>query len=708
MSSVPPGEPAEGDQPVEPTPLAGFRSRGLRPGQLLSLMGLTGFAISQPLLALAGENPTVFTFANLSGSDLVVFSLAIALVPPLVLWLATVGIGSLSQRAGDSFFAGTAVLLTGLAAVQWSKALGLEATVAVAVAATLVAIAFGVALTRVPAVAEWTRYTAILPVLSVFLLLFTSPSSQLLAGPAEISDPTNQAGPQPDVVMVMLDELPLESMLDADGQIDEVRFPHLARLAGDATWYRNYTSMAGYTVAAVPSALTGTRPSPLPPLWTSHPGNLFSLLAPTHELEVSESLTRLCGFTTCGIEGGGSSGQEREGLAPVMGQMFDAWRERVNPRPGRGPDLGQFNEEAVPLDSSKTVSSDESVWEESAVNARPGRVTDFLDALRPSPTPSLYYLHLMLPHEPWTYYPDGQRFSGYNTFEIKMPSKDPDPWVMAQLQQAHLLQATYADRMVGEIIDRLRANDMYDDSMVIVTADHGVGFETFPRLRLASDDTLDDLAFVPLLVKEPGQDRGRVDKSNLMAIDLVPTIADLLGLTVDWKVDGYPVGSKAIATRGDEKEFVSFDDLENIKTLRFSTASHQPAAQDRRVGPLEADAGPITALMEVIDAGRYLGEDPSTLKTVGRSGARIENLASLLDPPTDGPVVGRVQGVVDDRSAGDLVLIADDGAIVTAAPVADDGTFSTMMPPGVQEAGQPNRITMVQVGLDGATTLDLR
>lgn len=225
MSSVPPGEPAEGDQPVEPTPLAGFRSRGLRPGQLLSLMGLTGFAISQPLLALAGENPTVFTFANLSGSDLVVFSLAIALVPPLVLWLATVGIGSLSQRAGDSFFAGTAVLLTGLAAVQWSKALGLEATVAVAVAATLVAIAFGVALTRVPAVAEWTRYTAILPVLSVFLLLFTSPSSQLLAGPAEISDPTNQAGPQPDVVMVMLDELPLESMLDADGQIDEVGSP---------------------------------------------------------------------------------------------------------------------------------------------------------------------------------------------------------------------------------------------------------------------------------------------------------------------------------------------------------------------------------------------------------------------------------------------------------------------------------------------------
>ena len=80
----------------------------------------------------------------------------------------------------------------------------------------------------------------------------------------------------------------------------------------------------------------------------------------------------------------------------------------------------------------------------------------------------------------------------------------------------------------------------------------------------------------------------------------------------------------------------------------------------------------------------------------------------IVDVGLDALRANVLQGVVDDRSAGDLVLIADDGAIVTAAPVSDDGTFSTMMPPGVQEAGQPNRITMVQVGLDGATTLDLR
>ena len=40
-------------------------------------------------------------------------------------------------------------------------------------------------------------------------------------------------------------------------------------------------------------------------------------------------------------------------------------------------------------------------------------------------------------------------------------------------EQRHLLQAQYADRLVGELLDGLRAEGLYDDSLVIVTADHG-------------------------------------------------------------------------------------------------------------------------------------------------------------------------------------------------------------------------------------------
>ena len=38
------------------------------------------------------------------------------------------------------------------------------------------------------------------------------------------------------------------------------------------------------TQLSVPSLLTGRSPRVAQPLWTEHPDNLFTLLAPTHEL----------------------------------------------------------------------------------------------------------------------------------------------------------------------------------------------------------------------------------------------------------------------------------------------------------------------------------------------------------------------------------------------------------------------------------------
>ena len=72
------------------------------------------------------------------------------------------------------------------------------------------------------------------------------------------------------------------------------RFPNLARLAGQATWYRNHTTQAGFTTEAVPAIFTGQTPEGGPPLFTEHPDNIFRLLADSHDLVVSEALTQLC------------------------------------------------------------------------------------------------------------------------------------------------------------------------------------------------------------------------------------------------------------------------------------------------------------------------------------------------------------------------------------------------------------------------------
>ena len=64
-----------------------------------------------------------------------------------------------------------------------------------------------------------------------------------------------------------------------DGHIDAARYPNFARLARDATWYRNATTVADYTERAVPALLTGDRPTTAAlPIASDHPESLFTLL----------------------------------------------------------------------------------------------------------------------------------------------------------------------------------------------------------------------------------------------------------------------------------------------------------------------------------------------------------------------------------------------------------------------------------------------
>src|SRR5690606_15664417 len=113
---------AEGDQST-----SWLRARPLREAwwrELLVVLGLTGFAISQPMLSLLGENPTVFTFHGVDGPLLVGFALGLALIPPLVLWLIGLGATAIDVRAGRLVHLAIVALLVALTAVQIVKAAG--------------------------------------------------------------------------------------------------------------------------------------------------------------------------------------------------------------------------------------------------------------------------------------------------------------------------------------------------------------------------------------------------------------------------------------------------------------------------------------------------------------------------------------------------------------------------------------------------------
>ncbi|CAN5834367.1 hypothetical protein BH23ACT2_BH23ACT2_08000 [soil metagenome] len=713
------GTEREGEKPT-------IRWTWLRPGRLLALLGLTGFALSQPLLSVAGENPTLFTFADVGGLDLVVFAVVVALVPPLVLWLLVVGAGLIDRRAGDVAFRVVAAVLAGLTAIQLAQSFGAQGPVVLVAIAVLFAVGFVVALVRWRWVDQWVRYTSPLPVVALLAFLLATPSGQLLRSPAA-AERIDVAGVAP-VVFVMLDEFPAGSLLGPDGGIDPARFPNFAAFAEDATWYRNYTIMAPSTVKSVPTMLTGRRPSDDQPLWTDHPDSLFSLLAPSHDLAVFETVTQLCGFENCTPDAtedgdGTSSGGRVDRLGGVLGDITDAWVDRVSPHDTGGADLGQFQEDAIPLAGEPVQpGANEDFGNPDEVRARPGRVTDFLDALEPGSRPGLRYLHLMLPHQPWMFYPDGQQYSlpdAGEDFDLPdpdvpegepVPDTDPsgdsapdveplDPdWGLAIIEQQHLLQASYTDRLVGEVLGRVRETGLYDDAVVVVTSDHGVTFDRWPNQRNADDESVGDIGFVPLLVKGPGQTEPPIDDSNLMAVDLLPTLAEAIGVEVPWEVDGHPAGSPEIAARGDAKEMVALTEgfRGAISGMIEFDSARRPLVEDRLIGPITEDAPSLGGLVDRIGAAELLGTPVDDLEPTPGGSAAVVSIDDLRTPRPDAPVIGGIQGVVDVPADQGTILVAIDGSIVTAAPLEPNGLFDTLLPPGALDpAGNDVRLVVL-------------
>ena len=113
------------------------------------------------------------------------------------------------------------------------------------------------------------------------------------------------------------------------------------------------------------------------------------------------------------------------------------------------------------------------------------------------------------------------------------------------------------DRILGRLLERLQAGGFLQDTVVVLTADHGEEFREHGGW-VHGAKLYDELLRVPLLIKGPGLPQGVVVPEQVGLIDLAPTTLDLLGLTD--KVDTFQGNSFLPWLRRDRdgppKEFV--------------------------------------------------------------------------------------------------------------------------------------------------------
>ena len=88
-----------------------------------------------------------------------------------------------------------------------------------------------------------------------------------------------------------------------------------------------------------------------------------------------------------------------------------------------------------------------------------------------------------------------------------------------------------------ELVDWLKRRDLYDRSMIIVTADHGEAFGEHGSMEHGVG-AYQDQVHVPLIIKYPHQSSAAVVTDPVSHVDLLPTVLETLGLPLAAPVQG--------------------------------------------------------------------------------------------------------------------------------------------------------------------------
>ena len=167
----------------------------------------------------------------------------------------------------------------------------------------------------------------------------------------------------------------------------------------------------------------------------------------------------------------------------------------------------------------------------------------FLESVPEPGKPGLHFIHIQIPHLPWVYLPSGKRYlpGGDMALFSRRGIWTRDENLVTLAYQRHLLQVGFADRLLGRLLRELKTNDLYDRSLIVVASDHGVSFQPGGSRRHLTETNFKDILAVPLLIKAPHQKEGRVSDRPTRTTDILPSIADNLGVPTPWPTDGIPV-----------------------------------------------------------------------------------------------------------------------------------------------------------------------
>jgi hypothetical protein len=631
-------------------------------------------------------NLAFFAARGSSGFDIISFSVLLVVLPPALLLAIELLLGLIRpevRQAAHVVFLGLLIALTAAQALK--KAIDASDTVLI-----VLAVAVGAAVAVLWARAEPVRsfLNVLSPVPIVFLLLFLL-SGQIseLAFPSEAKARSIGGVATAPIVVVLLDELPSNTLVDDNDKLDAKRFPGFGELAKNATWFKNAYTVYDSTERAQPAIMDGDLPAKdRQPISSDHPNSIFSLFGKSHRMNVDEEATAVCSRDLCtDTIGDEPYGKRLSSMAEDLGLV---WLHVVSP-PDIENDLASVSENWGNFGgggSAQVPSTSQASPVNTRANLNRGRSARFqewMDRIVPGRRPALNFKHTLMPHVPWQYLPSGRLYRRQPNDAIPGLSNQAfeDQGQLDVLLQRHFLQAGFADLELQRLWKKLKADGLWDQSLIVVAADHGVAFPHKRERRRLNRQTAAEIAPIPLFMKAPGQRTAKVDDAWVETIDILPTIFDILNLDPRVKMDGRSAFSEEVQSR-DELRFLIRNTFETLKIPAADFTRERKAIIDRnnrlfgsgadgpdriyRIGPHPELIGqPASAAgppldVELADAGDYENVDPA-------SGYVPAHIVASVNGPDRHPrdIAVAVNGTIQAVGNTFKLAVGDSGELVS-------------------------------------------
>ncbi|HCH61815.1 MAG: hypothetical protein CL927_16970 [Deltaproteobacteria bacterium] len=347
-------------------------------------------------------------------------------------------------------------------------------------------------------------YSGILTLAAIFSF---APSGEDPAGVLAPENPATDApGGAPDAVLVVIDTL-RSDVLGAYGDEGGLS-PNIDKVAAEGVLFEEYITQASWTRASFASLYSSMLPS-------GHKCILKAENLPDDVVTLAEVMDAH-GYAT-----GGLPNNINVTRSFNFQQGFDYFSYQapsyIAGAAESSAQLSMYNVLRKVRDKvtagSYTVTDYYQPSEVVLENAR-----GFIEANREKNNRYFLVVHLMEPHDPYFAHPyDGNAVG-------RAWNPNPDPSEAPRLKELYRNEVKWVDQELGKFFDWMREEGAWDNTLVVLTADHGEEFQEhggwWHGITL-----YDEQIHVPLIIKPPGRElAGARVPWQVREIDVAPTI----------------------------------------------------------------------------------------------------------------------------------------------------------------------------------------